>query len=305
MHAVRCARQHTRREMRKQTCTHLRRSARQCTGAMQNSELKGQAWLPDKRIHSTPQVIGELNGVIILPCSLTPGEIEVIHWTFEGKNVHSYYEGKDVFDDQDPSYVGRTSLFLDQIKNGNASLQLKNLQKSDEQTYSCYLSTTKESKEFPVQLKVEVAVWGEQHKNFTIPCSFNPGEEVVIHWRIVNDDSRSQNMLEKQDKSYKGRTSLILSELAKGNASLQLRDLQEGDENTYSCYVGTRTGNKEDKVKLHVADFGHSMEYTLDHDELKCYASHVYPSDIVTIEWYEDNHIKQQGISTSSLSTLP
>ncbi|KAM5180659.1 HERV-H LTR-associating protein 2 [Mantella aurantiaca] len=267
-------------------------------------------------VHSTPTVIGELHGVIILPCSFPPGKGEVIHWTIadNGKQkVHSFYEGKDHIEAQDKIYAGRTSLFLDQVRNGNASLQLRNLQKSDANKYSCYAATTEKNIEFTVLLKVEAAVWGEQHKNVTIPCSFNPGEGVVIYWKTTSDEQRivhsyyqDQDMLDRQDKSYKGRTSLFLSELAKGNASLQIRDLQEGDTNTYSCYVGTIAETKEDKVKLYVADFGHSIEYSLDHDglQLKCCASHVYPSDAVTIEWYEGNLKKQQDKNSSSLCSF-
>ncbi|XP_072271277.1 HERV-H LTR-associating protein 2 isoform X2 [Pyxicephalus adspersus] len=158
-----------------------------------------------------------------------------------------------------------------------------------------------------------VAVWGEQCKNVTIPCSFNPGKGVVIHWTIASNQSQivhryfdGQDKLNAQDESYKGRTSLFLSELTNGNASLQLKDLQEGDENIYSCYVGTETESKEDKVKLNVADFRHSIEYALDHDRLslKCHASHVYPSDTVTIEWYDVNINKiHQDFKTSSSCT--
>ncbi|XP_077338571.1 HERV-H LTR-associating protein 2 isoform X1 [Lithobates pipiens] len=256
------------------------------------------------------EVVGELNGIVILPCSFTPGKDELIHWTInnEKQSVHSYYHGKDMLKDQDKSYAGRTSLFLDQIKHGNASLQLKQIQKSDENEYSCYVSTV-ESKRSKVLLKVKTAVWGELHKNVTIPCSFNPGKEVVIHWRIKSDKSRivhkyyqGQDRLEGQDKSYKGRTSLILSELTNGNASLQIRELQEGDENTYSCYVGTIKEQNEENVKLNVADFGHSIEYTLDHNvpNLKCYASRVYHADTVTIEWYKENHKMQENNSNPS-----
>ncbi|XP_040192574.1 HERV-H LTR-associating protein 2 [Rana temporaria] len=265
-------------------------------------------------VHGTIDVVGELNGVVILPCSFTPGKDEVIHWTInENQNVHRYYYGKDVLKDQVKSYAGRTSLFLDQIKNGNASLQLKKLQKSDEKKYSCYVSTmeNKLSKVIlEVLLKVKAAVWGEIHKNVTIPCSFNPGEEVVIHWWITSDASRivhkyyrGQDRLEEQEKSYKGRTSLILSELTNGNASLQIRELQDGDENTYSCYVGTNKGKNEESVKLNVADFGHAIEYTLDHNvpNLKCYASRAYLADTVTIEWYEENHKIQENNSNPGL----
>lgn len=257
------------------------------------------------------EVAGELKGVVILPCSFTPGkDLPVIHWNInnEKQNVHSYYHGKDMLRDQDKSYAGRTSLFLDQIKNGNASLQLKKLQKSDENEYSCYVSTMEITRS-KVLLKVKAAVWGELHKSVTIPCSFNPGEEVVIHWWITSDKSRivhkyyqGQDRLEGQDQSYKGRTSLILSELSNGNASLQIRKLQEGDENTYSCYVGTNKGTNEENVKLNVADFGHSFKYTVDHNvpNLKCYASRVYPADTVTIEWYEENHKMQENNSIPS-----
>ncbi|XP_068121422.1 HERV-H LTR-associating protein 2 [Hyperolius riggenbachi] len=240
---------------------------------------------------------GELHQNIILPCSFHPGEEVVIHWTVDNSKqvVHSYYTGEDRLNKQNINYRGRTSLFLDKIKNGNASLKLMKLQKSDEKTYSCYVGTIAGGgTQATWPLTVRAPIWSEQHRNVTLPCNFIPSNDLVIHWKIRNEQSQTvhsyfdgADQFNNQDKAYTGRTQLFLSELNKGNASLQIRNLQQSDANTYSCYISTSKGPKEDSVKLHVADFEHTMEFTPENSRLKCCAN-IYPSDAATIEWAEN-----------------
>ncbi|XP_073520708.1 HERV-H LTR-associating protein 2 isoform X2 [Phyllobates terribilis] len=215
-------------------------------------------------------ILGEQNKNVILPCSFKPEEEVVIHWTTrDKKNVHSYYWTKDQLEKQDKSYSGRTSLFLKEISEGNASLQIRNLRKSDENTYKCYVGRKADHKEEEISLQVIGAILGEQNREVILPCSFKPGEEVVIHWTTrdkinVHSYYWTKDQLEKQDKSYSGRTSLFLKEISEGNASLQIRNLRKSDENTYKCYVGTKADHKEEIISLQVIVFFAIMGKTAD-----------------------------------------
>ncbi|CAH2223007.1 HERV-H LTR-associating 2 isoform X1 [Pelobates cultripes] len=141
-------------------------------------------------------------------------------------------------------------------------------------------------------------VWGELSKEVILPCSFKPTEEEVIHWNIDENSKNvhsfyyGQEHLEDQDPNYRGRTSLFLSELSSGNASLKITDVKKSDENTYSCYVGTQTGNRK-YVKLYIAAFEQqSIEYISDNSGkmyLNCTAKNIIPDKALDIVWYKNN----------------
>ena len=69
-------------------------------------------------------------------------------------DVHSYYVGQDQLRPQDPLYKGRTSLFYDQISEGNASLRLARVNLKDQGKYQCYASTSQNQQETFVILTV-------------------------------------------------------------------------------------------------------------------------------------------------------
>ncbi|XP_077152931.1 HERV-H LTR-associating protein 2 [Ranitomeya variabilis] len=253
-------------------------------------------------------ILGEQNKDVILPCSFKPEEGVVIHWiTRDSKTVHSYFRNTDQLENQDKSYDGRTSLFLNEISEGNASLQIRNLKKSDENTYNCYVSTKAGRTEQEISLQVIGAILGEQNRNVILPCTFKPGEDVVIHWNTrdsknVHSYFRTTDQLEDQDKSYANRTWLFLDEISKGNASLQIRNLRKNDENMYKCYVGTKAGNMENNTILQVIDVQHTMEYNRDDNDrinLTCTVTAPFSEGFI-IKWYEDDLKVQEDESTHS-----
>lgn len=82
-------------------------------------------------------------GDCVLQCSFTPGsdlDSPYIQWikTKEGLTVHSFHHSQNQELDQYPDYTGRTSLFEEEIKSGNASLLLKQVTVKDQGRYLCW-----------------------------------------------------------------------------------------------------------------------------------------------------------------------
>ncbi|XP_053563514.1 HERV-H LTR-associating protein 2 [Bombina bombina] len=153
----------------------------------------------------------------------------------------------------------------------------------------------------------ETIVWGQLSKDITLPCLFTPGEDEIIYWYLADNyyvhsyyDGKDQ--LTSQGSRYKNRTSMFASEVNKGNASLQLQNLQMSDENKYNCYVATKK-KEEFLVTLHVAEFEHlAIKYELNdmNKLLKCYVNNSSPNDSINIAWYQSNSKLKENISSHS-----
>ncbi|KAM6098061.1 ICOS ligand-like isoform 1-T2 [Theristicus caerulescens] len=103
------------------------------------------ASLPRGQLDTTCHAfVGE---TVILPCTTTsPGELilskSMLYWQIDSVVVHFFHNGQDSLKFQDQYYHGRTSLFLDQMKHGNFSLKLSNVQLLDTAVYTCIYKQT-------------------------------------------------------------------------------------------------------------------------------------------------------------------
>ncbi|XP_071234959.1 butyrophilin-like protein 2 isoform X2 [Salvelinus alpinus] len=233
---------------------------------------------------SEVQVVGPADRVvalagddIILPCSLKPSvnaEDMVVQWTrlnLKTWNVHLYRQGRDSNEDQFPSYKGRTSMFHEELKNGNVSLKLTRVTLSDAGRYRCFIPTlTSQVKETTVQLFVgssevvgsAVPVVALAGDDIILPCFLKPrdnAEDMVVEWTVLNlrttedvhlyRDGRDFNV--EQSPSYRGRTSMFHEELKNGNVSLKLTRVTLSDAGRYRCFLPTLTSQvKETTVQL-------------------------------------------------------
>uniref|UniRef100_A0A667YUX5 Ig-like domain-containing protein n=1 Tax=Myripristis murdjan TaxID=586833 RepID=A0A667YUX5_9TELE len=87
---------------------------------------------------------------VILPSHLEPATdaadmpVDWMRPDLDHSLVHQRYKGQEVVTRQNPSYVGRTSLFTDKLKHGNVSLKLSEVKLSDEGGYRCLLPSLKD-----------------------------------------------------------------------------------------------------------------------------------------------------------------
>ncbi|XP_071022355.1 butyrophilin subfamily 1 member A1-like [Oncorhynchus clarkii lewisi] len=82
---------------------------------------------------------------VILPCTLRH-TVSAVHQSVEWqrpdlkpKEVHLYRDEKDDLVLQNPVFRGRTSLFKEELENGNTSLKLTRVKLSDAGNYTCYI----------------------------------------------------------------------------------------------------------------------------------------------------------------------
>uniref|UniRef100_A0A665X5U7 Ig-like domain-containing protein n=1 Tax=Echeneis naucrates TaxID=173247 RepID=A0A665X5U7_ECHNA len=79
-----------------------------------------------------------------------------------------------------------------------------------------------------------------------LPCSFQVGTDVLIHWiHVTAEDVQTHSyyyntdQLAHQHQHFKGRTSMFKDQISRGNASLQLAEVKIQDQGRYKCYTKT------------------------------------------------------------------
>ncbi|KAF7706579.1 hypothetical protein HF521_019833 [Silurus meridionalis] len=98
---------------------------------------------------------------LVLPCFIRPNTSAVdmtVEWfkLDEGFSVvHFYNDHEDKNENQAESYRRRTSLFKEELPNGNASLKLSALRVSDEGEYKCLIEDKSWSDDIVVHVIVE------------------------------------------------------------------------------------------------------------------------------------------------------
>ncbi|GCB60043.1 hypothetical protein scyTo_0012668, partial [Scyliorhinus torazame] len=105
------------------------------------------------KVHTSGTPVTAIYGqYTVLRCSFTVQDASsleglVINWqrVETEEVVYSYYYGKEQLSRQSSRYSGRTSLFLEELKHGNASMKLERGRAEDAGQYKCFVSNIKGS----------------------------------------------------------------------------------------------------------------------------------------------------------------
>uniref|UniRef100_UPI003AAC81FC butyrophilin-like protein 10 n=1 Tax=Centroberyx gerrardi TaxID=166262 RepID=UPI003AAC81FC len=213
-----------------------------------------------------PQVIGPPQPVVaivgddvILPCHLEPAldavatTLEWVRPDLDPRFVHVWRDGRELVSYKNPSYEGRTSLFIDKLKHGDISLKLSKVKLSDEGKYRCFIPSL--NRDSIVQLVVgQTQVIGSSQPiiaaagdDVILPCRLEPAISAVtmtVEWirpdlnpQYIHIHQNGQLIFQEQNPLYKYRTVLFLDELRNGNVSLKLFRVKLSDEGKYRCFI--------------------------------------------------------------------
>ncbi|MEQ2255300.1 hypothetical protein ILYODFUR_012487 [Ilyodon furcidens] len=175
------------------------------------------------------------NEICILPCSFPADHDPVIHWTHLGAEespVHSYYNSKEQVEDQNQNFRGRTSLFVDWVFSGNASLLLTGVKILDQGRYKCSTSAAGGTQGSFVDVTVDAPVKTVhlQQADCRITCSSDGiYPEPDLTWSTIPPSRvllRSSTTIQRTEQ-----------QLYSINSSLTVPDVTDL---TYSCTVSTR-----------------------------------------------------------------
>ncbi|XP_055777811.1 butyrophilin subfamily 2 member A2-like isoform X2 [Salvelinus fontinalis] len=194
----------------------------------------------------TRAIVAVAGDDIILPCSIKPSitaEDMRVDWfrinlpdTQSNIRVHLYQDGRDKYPDQILSYRGRTSLFKEELKNGNTSLKLTRVQGTDDGRYKCLVQSKTHYDDATIQVyvraigsKPEVSIEGQKEGGMTLLCVSNGWfPEPELEWLDSEGVTLSAGPSET-DRDYEGFYIVKLKTIVK-----------ETDINRFTCRVRQR-----------------------------------------------------------------
>ncbi|XP_066578294.1 uncharacterized protein LOC136768145 [Amia ocellicauda] len=228
---------------------------------------------------------------IVLPCQLSPSvsaEAMEVRW-FRETLSDLIYVYKDWKETEDSKYKGRVNLFHEQLGQGNVSLFLRDIRIADAGVYT-----------YQFYLVVPLApLIVHKGSDIVLPCQLSPSistADMDLRWfreTLTEPIYLYKDGKKTEGSEHKGRVSLFLQELDRGNVSLILRNARISDTDNYLCHISSQHQiNLESRLKLEVRsvlkalaaavaaanssvnyDVQGSMDITLDLDTINPYLS--------------------------------
>ncbi|XP_039678127.1 polymeric immunoglobulin receptor-like [Perca fluviatilis] len=203
---------------------------------------------------------------VILPCQVANSSITAVEWTrpdLEPDIVLLYSDGHLDPTHQHPSFKDRVELVDRELKDGDVSLILKNVNINDTGTYECGVKTncsackmrdTNSDHIRIIRLQVPdlMVVTVRPGQDAILPCQAADSfiravkwtrpdlkPDIVLYYRDGHLDPTHQH------PSFKDRVELVERELKDGDASLILKNVTINDNGTYECLVKTDGSTRE------------------------------------------------------------
>ncbi|CAJ0967690.1 unnamed protein product [Ranitomeya imitator] len=114
---------------------------------------------------TTVNAVGQISGNVLLSCTFAPDvkQSSDVLWEKVGDTgvVYKYENGKISLSDQNSKYKSRTSLFLNELSVGNATLMISGLTVADSGVYKCTITNSNGKGDNKLSLNVGVSTPGQ------------------------------------------------------------------------------------------------------------------------------------------------
>ncbi|XP_041094738.1 butyrophilin subfamily 1 member A1-like isoform X19 [Polyodon spathula] len=207
------------------------------------------------KVLGSPLIVREGEDAV-LPCLfLSPDtnaeSLEVKWYGVQETLVHTYLDHKDVLDAQIDKYKGRTSLFQEELRKGNVSLQIRGVRISDKGSYSCCVISAKQmycdklELHFPETFEISMQ-WAAIANSLLVPV-------IVIAALCCCIRKLTKETLKKQNENVEAEKKALQKEnerLGRENERLgkEKQDLQKKNE-TLAIEKQTAQAEKQDLQK--------------------------------------------------------
>ncbi|KAK5893128.1 hypothetical protein CgunFtcFv8_006027 [Champsocephalus gunnari] len=157
----------------------------------------------ESSVHGSPEKVNvSAGGVVILPCSFPPNDVfRTLEWSktdLKKVIVFLFRDNREDLVEQSQLYVSRTNLSVEDLKSGNASLRISNVQPADAGTYRCMRMWNKGQENITeVELVVavpdpKISVMPLKEGGFTLECEATCwGPDAKIHFLDENGKNLS------------------------------------------------------------------------------------------------------------------
>ncbi|XP_008395151.1 uncharacterized protein LOC103457022 isoform X2 [Poecilia reticulata] len=140
-----------------------------------------------------------------------------------------------------------------------------------------------------VQAKPETEIFCIFMQRCILPCSFQGGSDVYIHWFQLKPEQlpvhsyyNNMDQLGLQNQNFKNRTSLVQDQLSRGNASLLLTGVKVEDQSRYRCYCSTVSVDENTILQLNVDAPVSDIRIHQDGNRITCSSEGIYPQPELT-----------------------
>ncbi|XP_044039960.1 butyrophilin subfamily 3 member A2-like isoform X6 [Siniperca chuatsi] len=202
-------------------------------------------------ICSHQPIVALVGDDVILPCHLEPpisAGSERVMWTKPGldpKYIHVHQDGRLLYQLQNPSYSYRTRLFVDELMNGNVSMEIFSVKISDAGKYFCILPKVEAS----IQLTVGavstpiIEVTSNNNGSAVLQCeSAGWYPEPEVFWL----DGEGKLVSAGPTETVRGPDGLY-------NVSSRVT-VEKRHGNNYTCRVQQQNINQTRETHIHVPD---------------------------------------------------
>nr|XP_033465439.1 immunoglobulin superfamily member 2-like isoform X2 [Epinephelus lanceolatus] len=192
---------------------------------------------------------------ITLTCQVSNSATIVAVWwarrDLKSEYVFYYRDGQSDTDIQHPSFQCRVVLAEDELKDGNLSVVLMNVNSSDYGEYTCGFKERKEGTVVKNEFTCNITlIKPDQHvtvhpgDNVTLRCEAGDVSILAVEWTrpdlepqyvLLNRDGHFDTTF--QHPSFTGRVEVEDRKLKDGDVSLTLKNVTSRDSGTYECRV--------------------------------------------------------------------